>query len=107
MDSQHVPQIANLFPNMFPIPPHSLYPMEKPKGADYNIGIYFWSVQSFINIFGDEPIKIAHHKKEKLIWGSPQLINKSHTIILYDINHGYYGNERFELMIRVISILKF
>jgi len=81
MDSQHVCQVPNVSPQHVPNS-SSLYPISfglssnlviyinQPKWEDYkifNLGLF----EAFFFIFGDGPIKDAHHKRNKILWKSP------------------------------------
>jgi hypothetical protein len=93
--SQNVPQVPNVFPNMFTL----LCPIwfafnfyscnlyKQPKGGDYYSIYQFGDCRKLDKIFCAGWIKGAHHKRKKLHWGlwggSTQLINLSHTLYHY------------------------
>jgi hypothetical protein len=86
LDSQHVLQFPNEFPNMFQIAP-------------YIIPYLFWDCTKFdIFVMG---INDAHHKREKKNFGrSSQLNNMSYTVLYWKLE----GLEIFCIIDRILTI---
>jgi hypothetical protein len=90
--SQCVLNSTSLYPISFALSHTLVIFRTSPEGGDDNIFILGQS-KVFFYIFGDWPIKDAHHKRTIIEhWGSSQRINMSHTILyLENVKHSHWS----------------